>query len=156
MYYANLIAYACLSVGGIYIMINSIQLGYRSSGMMGPGFFPFWIGGLLTALSMFSIIKELFVKNNEKDKSFAARSEIALMFKIVIGASIAIIISKLTGFLIALGILSGYIGIIFGMKKWNKIILLSIFIPGILYLLFVWTFKVPVPKGLFSLNGVVL
>lgn len=156
MYYANLITYSALSVGGIFIMINSIQLGYRSSGMMGPGFFPFWIGLLLTALSIISIIKELISKNNKKNESFASRTEIALMLKIVIGASITIVISKVTGFLFALGILSGYMGIIFGIKKWSKIILLSVFIPGLLYLLFVLTFKVPIPKGLFSLNGVIL
>lgn len=149
---ADQIAYGLLCVGGIYILINSLKLGYMKSGKIGPGFFPFWVGLLLALLAGISFIYQLIKNNKEKDsedKKFTDKKEIMLLIKVMGGAAATIIITPITGFYITLGLMSGYLGKVYGAKKRSTIVLLVVAIPVFLYLVFGVAFGITVPTGIF-------
>ena len=71
---------------------------------------------------------------------------------IVIAGSIgAVVLSKVFGFIIALGLMTGFIAKYLGTKSWRVVIALAVATPVTLYVIFVMVLGVPVPGGFLDL-----
>ena len=53
-------------VFGLFFALNALNYKMGTAAKMGPGYFPFWLGALLTALGFFILLKSMSSKNTEE------------------------------------------------------------------------------------------
>lgn len=143
---------ATLAGGGIIMMLGALEMEIGWSGS-GPeaGYFPFRIGVLILAAALFILVSE------------ALRQNVGQMFLSVPGA---INIAKFAGPLLALIALMPWLGLylasilylafaigVIGRNAegnrngWAKTLAIALITPAILFLLFEFGFRTPLPKG---------
>ncbi|KUO62533.1 MAG: hypothetical protein APF84_01935 [Gracilibacter sp. BRH_c7a] len=146
---ANRVASILIIIFALVIIQQSLQFDYMVEGTPGPGFLPFWLGILIGLVALIPLIKTF--------TGFA--SKMANPFKpgefndfyIVIGSAIVlVIITPITGLLVALGLMVGGIAKLMGTKSWKTIVGLTVLTPVFLYGIFVFVLAVPLPKGIFG------
>jgi hypothetical protein len=54
-------------VFGLFFALNALNYEMGTAAKMGPGYFPFWLGALLTALGFFVLLKSISSKNTKED-----------------------------------------------------------------------------------------
>jgi len=54
-------------VFGLFFALNPLNYKMGTAAKMGPGYFPFWLGALLTALGFFVLLKSMSSKNTKED-----------------------------------------------------------------------------------------
>ncbi|BEI39716.1 MAG: tripartite tricarboxylate transporter TctB family protein [Polynucleobacter sp.] len=54
-------------VFGLFFALNALNYKMGTAAKMGPGYFPFWLGALLTALGFFVLLKSMSSKNTKED-----------------------------------------------------------------------------------------
>ena len=154
---------AILFLLGVSITLTSFSWKYYTKTGPGPGFFPCWIGILLSGLGAILALKSL--NNMRKGRAQVDVShnikarEISLepLFKasqlknvgLIIGALVlCLILFKWLGFILAISFFSLFLMQIVGKCGWLKSILLSTFTSLILYLAFKVWFHIPLPVGI--------
>lgn len=70
----------------VVVMVTSRSMDYYSSLGPGPGFFPFWLGLLLTLLSAVWLVQCLLAKRPEKDTRFFPQGQGLLRVLAIIGS----------------------------------------------------------------------
>lgn len=146
---ANRIASILLIVAGLFIAYKSLQFDYMVEGTPGPGFMPFWAGIVLFLVALIPFVRT-FTRFSSKLSNPFQSGEFKNFF-IIIGSSIlVVIVTPVTGFLIALGLMVGIIAKLMGTKKWITVFGLTVFIPVLMFGIFVKILAVPLPKGIFG------
>lgn len=146
---ANRVASILIIIFALIIIYQSLQFDYMVEGTPGPGFLPLWLGILIALVAIIPLIRTFtgfasklanpFEKGEFKD------------FYIVIGSAIVlVIITSITGLIVALGLMVGTIARLMGTKDWKTVIGLAVLTPVLLYGIFVFVLSVPVPKGIFG------
>jgi hypothetical protein len=51
---------------GLFFALNALNYKMGTAAKMGPGYFPFWLGAILTALGFYILIKSMSSKNTEE------------------------------------------------------------------------------------------
>ena len=54
-------------VFGLFFALNALNYKMGTAAKMGSGYFPFWLGALLTALGFFVLLKSMSSKNTKED-----------------------------------------------------------------------------------------
>ncbi len=54
-------------VFGLFFAFNALSYKMGTAAKMGPGYFPFWLGALLTALGFFVLLKSMSSKNTKEE-----------------------------------------------------------------------------------------
>ena len=54
-------------VFGLFFALNALSYKMGTAAKMGPGYFPFWLGALLTALGFFVLLKSMSSKNTKEE-----------------------------------------------------------------------------------------
>ena len=157
------IAGAILFLLGVSITLTSFSWKYYTSTGPGPGFFPCWIGILLSGLGV--ILTLVSLKNVRKGRVQvdishninAGEMSLEPLFKasqlknvgLVIGALVfCLTLLKWLGFILTISFLSLFLLQIVGKWGWLKSILLSVLTSLILYLAFKVWFHIPLPAGI--------
>jgi putative tricarboxylic transport membrane protein len=145
-----------LILGG-WIIYYSFSLKYYTSLGPGPGFFPLWIGVLLSALGILSGVINIYVLMRYRDETRNTSSERLFgmsRFKnagVVTGALIGCtILLRWLGFMLAIGFFSFFLLQIVGRWGWRKSIVLSVIVSVGLFVLFRLYLKIPLPVGPFG------
>jgi len=148
MNHANRIASAVIIIFGLFVVYMATNYTIFANGYPGAGFFPLCTGLLLSVAGLVVFISS-FIKEESVEKFLKSGD-----FKnigVILGCSVgAIIITPLTGFSIALGLMAGAIAKLLGTSSWIKVIALVVFIPIMAYLLFGMFLGVLLPKGLLN------
>jgi putative tricarboxylic transport membrane protein len=130
---------------GVIAVIGSLQVGI-GWGAEGPksGFFPFWIGLIVIATSLYNLVRAY---THGSRKLFASWMEIAQVLKVVLPLTIYVGVIPWLGIYIASALLiAGFMRWI-GHYGWLLIVAISIGLPVITYVTFEMWFLVPLPKG---------
>lgn len=134
---------------GIYIASASSEYGYMQGTTPGPGFFPFWVGSLISGLSLVNFVRSIVRREQLKEELDLAG----------VGKSIAIalsllgfvLISEEIGMLVGCGVLTLLIAWII-QPRWNrvftcKIVATAVLFPVIAYAIFGLYLNIPVLLG---------
>lgn len=150
MWQGNIAAAAFFLLGGIYIIYASLQMGYMSGKVPGPGFISFWCGVLIGLLSILLLINLIFSKNNkDKVKEAVFNRKNLKNIGTVIGASaIAMFLVRFLGMLISIGLLTGFLSWSFGNKNLKSTILIAVLTSLGFWVLFVKVLILTFPRGL--------
>jgi len=155
------IAGTALLLLGLWITYTSLSWKYYTSLGPGPGFFPFWIGMLISATGTLLAVLNLIVLKREGGKKkgpsgprlFTAPrlKNVALM---AVSLVAAMLLLKGLGFVLVIGLFSLLLLQIVGGWGWGKSLLLSAIVSmGLFWVFRVWL-HIPLPVGLLKYIGV--
>jgi magnesium-transporting ATPase (P-type) len=134
-----------LTILGIIIMIFSLQLGFGTLNKPGPGFFPFFCGGIIFFQSaMLLLAKE---KSGKADSLFTNNEIKNLILMTIIFIS-WIVLMPFSGYLLVTFLASLSFSKVLRLEGWRKPIILSIGITTFCYFLFDVYLYVDLPRGL--------
>ena len=138
---------------GMYFCIGAIGYGFKSQGVPGGGFFPFFVGSVLIGLSLMIMIPALVIKNKSKEPTpeepFFSEDDSAKKLLITVGA--------LFGYALALPylgyFLTTFIFLVIVLRytylnRWSSILITAFLSSAISYVLFYLWLKVQLPRGL--------
>ena len=124
-----------------------LDIGWGDIGPKG-GFFPFWLAVLLGASSLTILIKSFFSRVKQDPRLFLTRERFGLLLTVLVPIALVVPLIEVGGFyLTAFLYLSLYIWWT-GKKHWSVILLMSVFFPVAIYLIFEKWFLIPLPKGM--------
>ena len=136
---------AFMALLGIITVVGSLQAGI-GWGAEGPksGFFPFWIGLIVVASSLFNMVRAY---THGSRKLFANWHELAQVLKVVLPLTVYVGLIPWIGIYLASALLiAGFMRWI-GRYGWLLTLTISIALPVITYVTFEMWFLVPLPKG---------
>jgi putative tricarboxylic transport membrane protein len=136
---------AVMALLGVITVVGSLQVGI-GWGAEGPksGFFPFWIGVIIVAASLFNLVRAY---THGSRKLFASWHELVQVLKVVFPLAIYVGLIPWLGIYLASALLiAGFMRWI-GRYGWLLIAAISIGLPVLTYVTFEMWFLVPLPKG---------
>jgi hypothetical protein len=146
---ANRIASILIFLFGIYVLVKAREFDYMVEGTPGPGFLPFWIGICIALVAIIPFVRTFTQFASKLVNPF--QSGDFKNFFIVIGGSIAVmLLTPVTGLIVALGLMAGAISKLMGTKSWKIVIGLAVVTPIVLFGIFDMILGVPLPKGIFG------
>ncbi len=131
---------------GIYVLVTALGLQYRLDDLPGPGFVPFWSGVAMIALSLI-ILAGTFTRRAGGSPGPFSRESVRNMAASLGGCVAMVGLTRILGFLVALGLLVGFFARLWGTRSWAATILIATLLPVILYFLFGMALGVSIPKG---------
>ena len=140
------VALAMASFGGI-VIVGALQAG-TGWGAEGPksGFFPFWVGLLIVAMSVLNFAHALLLDRGNV-KKFAEWRQMGQVLKVVIPLAVYVAVMSFIGLYVASFLLiAGFMRWV-GRYNWLLIAAISIGVPVIAYVTFENWFLVALPKG---------
>lgn len=140
-----------LLICSVYIIITALNLGLTYKGHPGAGFMAFWTGVLLAISSVILIFLSF---KQEKEESINVFTKKNIKYAgIFLGSSvIAGLLTKWTGMIISMGLLSGFLSVALAEEKdYKKGIAIGVSITVILYLLFIMLLDVQLPRGVLGI-----
>jgi putative tricarboxylic transport membrane protein len=136
---------AFMAVLGVIAIIGSLRVG-TGWGAEGPksGFFPFWIGLIVVATSLYNMVRAY---THGSRKLFASWHQIVQVLKVVFPLTLYVGLIPWLGIYVASTLLiAGFMRWI-GRYGWPLTLAISIGLPVIAYVTFEMWFLVPLPKG---------
>jgi hypothetical protein len=133
---------------GIVVVYNSIELGAGwSTDGPGPGYFPFYIGLILTISGGAIIFQTLGAK--EKDRSiFVQGDELKRVLSVLIPAAVYVLAILVVGIYVASAIYIALFMVVLGKFSVFKSVLIGLAVNTVFFLMFEVWFKVPLYKGM--------
>lgn len=141
-----------LALLGVYIVANAVEYGYTREAVPGPGFFPFWVGLALVALSLANLIRCLRgVERLTTEFDGPALRKSAAIIAIVVAY---ILTSPYIGMIPGSGLLVPALALVIR-RRWTArsaaaMLAVSLFFPVACYFLFAVYLKVPIVTGVFG------
>jgi putative tricarboxylic transport membrane protein len=136
---------AFMALLGVIAIIGSLRVG-TGWGAEGPksGFFPFWIGLIVVATSLYNMVRAY---THGSRKLFASWHQIVQVLKVVFPLTLYVGLIPWLGIYVASTLLiAGFMRWI-GRYGWPLTLAISIGLPVIAYVTFEMWFLVPLPKG---------
>lgn len=122
-----------------------LSIGWGDIGPRG-GFFPFWLGVILAASSLFTLVQGL--RQRESARPFLEPGALRPVLTVLLPIAGAVFLIEVVGFyLTALLYLLGYMRWT-GRHTWTTTLLIGLLFPVIIFFVFERWFLVPLPKGL--------
>ncbi len=124
-----------------------LNIGWGDIGPRG-GFFPFWLGVILAASSLFTLVQSL--RRPPTPKAFLGRESLQSVLTVLLPIGGAVLLIEVVGFyLTALLYLVGYMRWT-GRHAWATTLLIGLLFPVLIFFIFERWFLVPLPKGLLA------
>ncbi|MEL1135584.1 tripartite tricarboxylate transporter TctB family protein [Desulfitobacterium sp. THU1] len=146
---ANRITSIIIFLFGLAVFIGAQKLDYILKGIPGPGFLPRWVAVLIMVLALVPFFKSFTKYEVEEGQPFNSSE-----FKnagIIIGSAVAVmLLTKLLGLSLAIGLMAGAIAKFTGPTSWKKVIAITVVTPIAAYILFDTVLGVPLPTGIFG------
>jgi hypothetical protein len=136
---------AVMALLGIVAVVGSLQVGI-GWGAEGPksGFFPFWIGLIVVASSLFNMVRAY---SHGSRKTFARWPQLVQVLKVVLPLTLYVALIPWLGIYLASALLiAGFMRWI-GRYGWPLTLAIGIGLPVVTYVTFEIWFLVPLPKG---------
>ena len=142
---ADLITAAVLLLIGLVVVGDSLRLG-AGWGSDGPksGFFPFWLGVLLLAVTAGIVVQAC---RRGAGKVFVTREQLRPVLQVLWPAAAMVAATHVVGLYVASAIYLAFYMRWVGRHRWLAIIVVSVGIPVITFVVFEQWFLVPMPKG---------
>ena len=138
---------AILTLVGIVVMVEARKLGagWASDGP-GAGYFPFYIGGLLTIGGIGILYQSLLSKNADKS-SFVDAWQMKQVLSVLLPSAVFVGVIMVVGMYVAAAIFLACFMVWLGKYSWVKSIALGVGSSAFFFVLFEIWFKVPLAKG---------
>lgn len=146
---ANRIAGIILFLFGLYVFVESWNLAYTLNRIPGPGFMPKWVSLFIMILAIVPIVKS-FRQGESDEKQPFNKPELKNAGVIVGSAIMAIVLSRVLGLCLAIGLMCGAIAKFTGPTSWKKVIGITVATPVGAFLIFDVILGVPLPRGIFG------
>lgn len=136
---------------GLLVVYGSRKLGsgWTSDGP-GSGYFPFYIGLILT-ISGAGVLYQALMTKNKNTEVFVDREQLGRVFSVLVPAVIYVLAIQFLGIYIASAIYIALFMIILGKFSWVKSIVAALIVNTLFFMMFEVWFKVPLFKGKFDL-----
>ncbi len=137
---------ALMIVFGAVVVFGSLQVGV-GWGVEGPraGFFPFYIGLIITAASVFNVVQAL--PGSSRGRVFASWAQLRQVLSVVIPTGIYVFVIPVVGIYLSSMVLIGLFMRWLGRYSWPLVLAIAIGVPLVFYFMFERWFLVPLPKG---------
>ena len=122
-----------------------VGIGWAEDGPR-SGYFPFYIGSILLAASLWVILGQL-LRWRRDDPVFAERSQLRSVFAVLWPMTVFVILVKLIGIYIAAAVLITWFMVRHGKYRWALSLTVAFGVPLFFFLVFERWFLVPLPKG---------
>ena len=137
-------------LGGV-VLYGSSKLGHEwTSDGPGAGYFPFYIGLILTISGAGIFIQALFGKMKNTD-TFVDREQLGRVFSVLLPAAVYVLAIQLIGIYVASAVYITLFMVILGKYTWVKSLAVGLIVNAVFFLMFEVWFKVPLFKGEFDL-----
>ena len=145
-----LVAALLLSFGAV-VAFDSYRLGAQWA-EEGPqsGYFPFYIGLIITLASLVTLAQTVFGKARRHDTVFVEREPLKQVLSVLVPAVLYVLGIQLIGIYVASAIYIAVFMVWLGKYSWLKGIVIGVAVSASLFVLFEIWFKVPLPKGAFD------
>ncbi len=138
---------ALLLAVGIVVIVESRRLGSEwTSDGPGSGYFPFYIGLIITVSSVATLVQALFGKRRNRD-AFVDREQLGRVVSVLLPAAVYIGLIMVLGIYVASAIYIALFMIVLGKYSWLRSVLIGVVVNTIFFLMFEVWFKVPLYKG---------
>lgn len=138
---------AVLFLGGSAIVIyDCVRLGFgwRDDGPA-PGFFPFWVAVLMGIASLFNLVNA--AASREGNDTFVSTRPMLRVLAVLVPSLVYVGLIGVLGIYVASALFICGFMLAIGRESIIKSILVGIFVPGALFMMFEKWFLVPLPKG---------
>ena len=137
---------------GLIMAIDSYRLGAQW-GTDGPqsGYFPFYIGAMIAAASLVTLVQALLGKAEDGGGLFVEWHALKLVMAVLIPAAFYVLGVQLIGIYVASALYIAGFMVWLGNYTWLKAVPISVGVTASLYLMFEVWFKVPLFKGSYDL-----
>lgn len=138
---------AVLLVVGIVVIFESRRLGagWTSDGP-GSGYFPFYIGLIIT-ISALGILYQALLGKERNTEVFVDREQLGRVLSVLLPATVYVGAIALVGIYVASAIYIALFMIVLGKYSWIKSVIAAVAINVVLFCMFEVWFKVPLYKG---------
>ena len=138
---------AVLLVVGIVVIFESRRLGagWTSDGP-GSGYFPFYIGLIITISALGTLYQTVLGKERNTDV-FVDREQLGRVLSVLLPAAVYVGAIALVGIYVASAIYIALFMIVLGKYSWIKSVVAALAINVVLFCMFEVWFKVPLYKG---------
>ncbi|MDM0114194.1 tripartite tricarboxylate transporter TctB family protein [Variovorax sp. J22R133] len=138
---------AVLLVIGIVVIVESRRLGagWTSDGP-GSGYFPFYIGVIIT-ISALGIFYQAILGKNKNTEVFVDKEQLKRVLSVLLPATVYVLGISLIGIYVASAIYIALFMIILGKFSWVKSVIAALAVNVLFFLMFEVWFKVPLFKG---------
>ena len=142
---ADLITAAVLLLIGLVVVGDSLRLG-AGWGSDGPksGFFPFWLGVLLLAMTVAIIVQAW---RRGPGKVFVTREQLRPVLQVLWPAAAMVAVTQVIGLYVAAAIYLAFYMRWVGRHRWLTVIIVAFAVPAVTFVVFEQWFLVPMPKG---------
>jgi len=146
-YVVEAVVGALLLAVGIVVVVESRKLGsgWTSDGP-GSGYFPYYIGLIISVASAGILLQALFGKKR-KTAIFVDSVQLKQVLSVLVPATLYVIAIEFLGLYVASAIYIALFMIVLGKYAWLKSIAAALVINAILYFMFEVWFKVPLFQG---------
>lgn len=138
---------AIVLVVGIVVVIQSRELGagWTTDGP-GSGYFPFYIGLIVSVSSAFLLYQAVFGKNRNTD-IFVDTKQLKLVLSVLVPAMVYVLFVQFLGLYVASAIYIALFMIVMGKYSWLRSVIAAVAVNTWFFLMFEVWFKVPLYKG---------
>lgn len=146
------IAVALIVLGlGMLVLYDSVRLGWRW-GPEGPeaGYFPFYIGILISIASLGTLAQALFSKTRKRGAVFVEWQAFRQVLSVLLPAALYVLGIQLIGLYVASTIYIAAFMIWLGGYGWLKSVSLGVAVSALAFITFEVWFQVPLYKGAFN------
>ncbi len=143
------VAFILLIIGGV-VVYESRKLGngWTSDGP-GAGYFPFYIGIIIT-ISSAGVLYQALLGKNKNTKVFVDHEQLKQVLSVLIPAGIYVLVVQFLGLYVASAIYIALFMIILGKYSWIKSVIAALAVNTLFFFMFEVWFKVPLFKGQFE------
>lgn len=137
-------------LGGV-VLFGSSKLGHEwTSDGPGAGYFPFYIGLILTISGAGIFFQALFGKKKNTEV-FVDREQLGRVFSVLLPAAVYVLAIQLIGIYVASALYITLFMVILGKYSWVKSLAVGLIVNVVFFMMFEVWFKVPLFKGEFDL-----
>jgi hypothetical protein len=141
------VAVVFLVIGAV-VIIDSLRVGAGwDSDAPGAGYFPFYIGLMMSAASIMILIQALVSKSSGLAKPFVDPVAFRPVLLVLAPTLVYVLVIEFLGIYTASAIFIGAFMVYFGSYGWTKTIAVSVLVPAAMFMMFEIWFLVPLPKG---------
>lgn len=132
--------------GSAIVIYDCVRLGFgwRDDGPA-PGFFPFWVAVLMGIASVFNLAYA--IGDGDDGEAFVSSRPLLRVLAVLIPSVIYIGLIGVLGIYVASALFIFGFMLVVGRENVFKGILVSLLVPGVLFMMFERWFLVPLPKG---------
>lgn len=138
---------AILLVVGLGVIVESRRLGagWTTDGP-GSGYFPFYIGLIIT-ISSLGVLYQSLVSKNKNTKPFVDTEQLKRVASVLAPAAVYVLAVSFLGLYVASAVYIALFMIVLGKYSWVKSVIAALVVNTIFFLMFEVWFKVPLFKG---------